>query len=115
MLCNHNVIVFYFSVIYATIHFMMAANNLQIFAKHLTCQVCYELFKDPKQLPCGHSYCVQCLETMWVKFNYPTQCPLCRREVIIPPGGVKNFPSNFLLCTMVEDFLQHKLEGEKEI
>ena len=33
----------------------------------LTCPVCYELFKNPKYLPCYHSYCEGCLEKMQVQ------------------------------------------------
>ena len=29
--------------------------------EHLTCSVCLEPFKDPKVLPCLHSYCHVCI------------------------------------------------------
>ena len=39
----------------------MAAEQMKKVASHLTCPVCYELYKEPKYLPCYHSYCEQCL------------------------------------------------------
>ncbi|XP_063043361.1 tripartite motif-containing protein 16 [Engraulis encrasicolus] len=30
----------------------------------LTCAVCLDLFSDPHQLPCGHSFCLPCLQNL---------------------------------------------------
>ena len=50
--------------------------------EHLTCSVCLKQFKDPKVLPCLHSYCHDCIVKLAQnaksnKFN----CPKCRSEV----------------------------------
>uniref|UniRef100_A0A3B5AZ22 RING-type domain-containing protein n=1 Tax=Stegastes partitus TaxID=144197 RepID=A0A3B5AZ22_9TELE len=44
------------------------------------CPVCLEVLRDPVTIPCGHSYCLQCIEDYW---NRPKQkgqytCPQCR-------------------------------------
>uniref|UniRef100_A0A8C2BHN7 Uncharacterized protein n=1 Tax=Cyprinus carpio TaxID=7962 RepID=A0A8C2BHN7_CYPCA len=49
---------------------------------HYKCPVCTEVFKDPVSMPCGHSYCKNCIEIYWSK---PTQagayaCPQCRKR-----------------------------------
>ncbi|XP_031668435.1 E3 ubiquitin-protein ligase TRIM39 isoform X2 [Oncorhynchus kisutch] len=31
------------------------------------CSVCSELLRDPVSIPCGHSYCRQCISTYWVQ------------------------------------------------
>eukprot|EP00063_Salmo_salar_P008127 XP_013982962.1 PREDICTED: E3 ubiquitin/ISG15 ligase TRIM25-like [Salmo salar] len=31
------------------------------------CSVCSEVLRDPVSIPCGHSYCMQCISTYWVQ------------------------------------------------
>ena len=49
-----------------------------------TCVVCYETLVDPDQLPCGHSYCRECMVQLREK-RVKASCPLCRTP--LPPGG----------------------------
>ena len=83
-----------------------------IITENLTCPVCYQLFKNPKFLPCYHSYCEECLEKMQVQ--YKITCPECRRKALVPVGGVKDLPNNFFINRMV-DVLKCKMEGEEEV
>ena len=92
---------------------MMAAKDVKIATDNLSCPVCYQLFTKPKYLPCHHSYCEQCLETMQVQSKII--CPECRKEAIVPPGGVKDLDDNFLINRLVDEFiLKRKVEGEEE-
>ena len=85
----------------------MAANNL-------SCPVCYQLLKNPKYLPCHHFYCEQCLEM--IKEESKIICPECRKEAIIPPGGVKDLDNNFFINRLVDELiLNRKVEGEAEV
>ena len=93
---------------------MMAAKDVKMATDNLSCPVCYQLFKNPKYLPCHHSYCAQCLEKMQVQSKII--CPECRKEAIVPPGGVKDLDNNFFINRLVDEFiLKRKVEGEEEV
>ncbi|XP_045174734.2 E3 ubiquitin-protein ligase TRIM56-like [Mercenaria mercenaria] len=65
----------------------------------LDCSICLSAFKDPKILPCFHTFCLQCLDEYVIR-NEQTgkfECPLCRVDTEIPVGGVKSFQSNFYI------------------
>ena len=48
--------------------------------KELECAVCLEQFKDPKVLPCLHSFCKICLEGLVGRKGNAGKlnCPTCR-------------------------------------
>ena len=82
--------------------------------KNLKCPTCFQSFENPKYLPCHHSYCEQCLEKMQVQSKI--MCPECRKEAIVPAGGVKDLPNNFLINRMVdEQALKRKVESKEEM
>ena len=71
----------------------------------LSCKICYEVCKKPKQLPCLHSFCVACLnrlaETRAV--NGKIACPSCQRHVDVPESGTfENFPSSFYINSLLD-------------
>ena len=93
---------------------MMAAKDIKMATDNLSCPVCYQLFKNPKYLPCHHSYCEQCLEKM--KVQSKIVCAECRKEAIVPPGGVKDLDNNFFINRLVDEFiLKRKVKGEAEV
>ena len=93
---------------------MMAAKDVKMVTDNLSCPVCYQLFKNPKYLPCHHSYCEQCLEKMQVQSKII--CPECRKEATVPPGGVKDLDNNFFINRFVDEFiLKCEVEGETEV
>ena len=43
-------------------------------------------------------------------------CPECRKEAIVPAGGVKDLPNNFFINRMVDELvLNRKVEGKEEM
>ena len=92
----------------------MSAAEVKKAQNNLTCPVCYQLFKNPKYLPCYHSYCEGCLEKMQVRSKII--CPECRKEAKVPAGGVKELPNNFFINRLVDDLiLKKKVDGEQEV
>ncbi|ESO92193.1 hypothetical protein LOTGIDRAFT_121286 [Lottia gigantea] len=63
------------------------------------CSICYEGFTIPKILPCGHTFCVDCLERYIGDKTETFPCPICQQDVKIPEGGAKMFTTNFILQT----------------
>ena len=73
---------------------------------NLTCSICNDVFKQPKALPCLHTYCAQCLREFIYSRAYDTigrfPCPLCRLEVNIPVGGVDRLMDNFHVTSLLD-------------
>ena len=91
----------------------MAAEQMKKVTGHLTCPICYELYKKPKYLPCYHSYCEECLVKLVVQSNIT--CPECRKTSVVPIGGVKQLPNNFFINRLLDEVaLKRKVEGEEE-
>ena len=48
------------------------------------CSICLDVYDNPVQLPCGHSFCSACLDGWHDKSKYdvhqPRNCPVCRRR-----------------------------------
>ena len=91
----------------------MAAQKIKEVTGHLSCPICYELYKKPKYLPCYHSYCEECLVKLVVQSNIT--CPECRKISVVPSGGVKQLPNNFFINRLLDEVaLKRKVEGEEE-
>ena len=81
---------------------------------NLTCQICDKLFLDPRILPCLHTFCCQCVETL-VR-NRPLKdkmlmCPTCQLETGLDSrASVRKLPANSLLVSLLDLLLIQ--EGE---
>uniref|UniRef100_A0A8D3D3I5 Tripartite motif-containing protein 16-like n=1 Tax=Scophthalmus maximus TaxID=52904 RepID=A0A8D3D3I5_SCOMX len=79
----------------------MAQQGIQLDQEKLCCSICLDLLKQPVTIPCGHSYCVKCIESYWdeegQKENH--SCPQCRQAFMLRPVLVKNT----VLADLVED------------
>uniref|UniRef100_A0A8C4WZG0 Uncharacterized protein n=1 Tax=Eptatretus burgeri TaxID=7764 RepID=A0A8C4WZG0_EPTBU len=76
----------------------------------LTCPVCFDLYKEPIALPCGHSFCrvCVCIETFWESREADTSCvcPNCR-EVFPQTPKLKK---NVIIANLVENIKLKKRE-----
>ncbi|XP_071098214.1 tripartite motif-containing protein 59-like [Haliotis cracherodii] len=79
----------------------------------LTCPICMELFQRPLRLPCGHSYCRNCLQAfigqqsqkdIVTGHHRPVNCPECRHVLDATSEGADSFPVDFKLSKLVDVF-----------
>ncbi|KAK7882657.1 hypothetical protein WMY93_028831 [Mugilogobius chulae] len=79
----------------------------------LTCSVCYSLFSDPRVLPCSHTFCKTCLDSLlqvshnysiWRPLRVPLKCPICRNVTELPPTGTEALPCNVSLKAIIEKY-----------
>lgn len=78
----------------------------------LTCPICLDRYRNPKILPCHHTYCQEpCLEGLVDYARRQIKCPECRAEHRIPYQGVSTFPTNVTLGRFLE--LHCNITGEE--
>ena len=68
----------------------------------LECSICLEEMTKPKILPCGHSFCLTCLNRTADRNNKKVLCAICRKKHRLPKFGVKGFPNNFTLVALLD-------------
>ena len=59
----------------------------------LKCGVCLELFKDPRCLPCLHTFCMECIQRT-MNDDCFLKCPICRAKHELGQEGAGLLPVN---------------------
>lgn len=78
----------------------------------LTCAICLDKFKNPRLLPCQHSFCGDsCMDGLVDYARRQIKCPECRAEHRIPYNGVSSLPINVTLIRFLE--LHSRITGEE--
>ncbi|XP_078662298.1 uncharacterized protein LOC144906159 isoform X2 [Branchiostoma floridae x Branchiostoma belcheri] len=82
----------------------MAAAQLSEIKADLTCPICTNVLREPKALPCLHTYCRSCLLQLEANASQTGRfpCPECRQMVILPERGVQGLPTNFMVANVLE-------------
>ncbi|CAG0891240.1 unnamed protein product [Cyprideis torosa] len=76
---------------------------MEQFDQLLTCPICLDRYKNPKLLPCQHSFCLDpCMEGLIDYVRRQVKCPECRAEHRIPYQGITQFPNNVTLQRFLE-------------
>ncbi|XP_061591678.1 tripartite motif-containing protein 16-like [Cololabis saira] len=78
----------------------MAQKGDQLDQDTFSCSICLEVLKDPVTIPCGHSYCMNCIKSYWdgKEQKEITSCPQCRETFTERPVLVKS--------TMLADLIE---------
>ncbi|XP_062854254.1 tripartite motif-containing protein 16-like [Trichomycterus rosablanca] len=86
------------------------AESLLMALKSLNCPVCLDLLKDPVTIPCGHSYCLSCIEGCWKKEDDGGMysCPQCRQTFSPKPDLNKNTT----LAELAEELRKTSCQGD---
>ncbi|XP_075257554.1 uncharacterized protein LOC142349708 [Convolutriloba macropyga] len=85
--------------------------SVEVLLNLTTCGICLEIFRDPKSLPCLHSFCKRCLMTLTQNDNtLPFPCPTCRR---LCGSTVSTLPDDFKSKLLVDTMRQRDLERQR--
>ncbi|TNN64830.1 Zinc-binding protein A33 [Liparis tanakae] len=49
------------------------------------CSICLHVFTKPVSIPCGHSFCLDCIRDYWNTTNTEIQCPVCMEKFSTKP------------------------------
>ncbi|XP_061588961.1 tripartite motif-containing protein 16-like [Cololabis saira] len=86
----------------------MAQKGVQLDQETFSCSMCLEVLKDPVTIPCGHSYCMNCIKNYWDEGEKKIpSCPLCRETFTQRPVLVKNT----MLAALVEEMKKTGLQA----
>ncbi|XP_033728684.1 tripartite motif-containing protein 72-like [Pecten maximus] len=95
----------------------MATAIIQTAEDQITCTICFEIFKEPKALPCLHTFCKRCISKFITERKNQHgdtkgyMCPICRRPVAVPTHIRKNpetwadqLENNHVVSTMIDAY-----------
>lgn len=105
-------------------------NPLEKIEQLLTCSICLDrykqekcgfynylihFFRNPKLLPCQHTYCMLCLDNYVDTIHHNLKCPECRADHSIPYDGAKGFPTNLTLTGFLDIHLEATDDNSEQI
>uniref|UniRef100_A0A3B4Y879 FinTRIM family, member 67 n=1 Tax=Seriola lalandi dorsalis TaxID=1841481 RepID=A0A3B4Y879_SERLL len=88
----------------------MAQAGVVLDKDQFNCPICLDVMKDPVTIPCGHSYCCECIQDYWDQDDYLGifVCPQCRQNFSPRPALARNT----MLADVVEKFKKTGLQED---
>uniref|UniRef100_G3Q7Y7 Uncharacterized protein n=1 Tax=Gasterosteus aculeatus TaxID=69293 RepID=G3Q7Y7_GASAC len=62
----------------------MASANYGPSEDQFLCSICLDVFTDPVTTPCGHNFCMNCINEHW-NTSDQNLCPMCKKDFITRP------------------------------
>ncbi|XP_073348202.1 finTRIM family, member 67 [Pagrus major] len=86
----------------------MAHAGVVLDKDQFNCSICLDVLRDPVTIPCGHSYCSDCIKNYWDQDDYlgVYVCPQCRQNFNPRPLLARNT----MLADVVEKFKKTGLQ-----
>ncbi|XP_072534477.1 E3 ubiquitin/ISG15 ligase TRIM25-like isoform X2 [Salminus brasiliensis] len=91
----------------------MAEASISVDQDQFSCPVCLDLLKDPVAIPCGHSFCMVCINGCWDQEDQTGlySCPQCR-ETFTPRPVLRR---NNMLAEVVEKLKKTEVQAASPV
>lgn len=90
----------------------MAQANISVTESQFRCPICLDILKDPVSIPCGHTYCMSCINNYWDRVDSGQfSCPQCR-ETFSPRPVLRR---NTVLAEVVGKLKLNELDTAPEL
>ncbi|XP_037538262.1 finTRIM family, member 67 [Nematolebias whitei] len=88
----------------------MAQGGVVLDRDQFNCSICLDVLKRPVTIPCGHSYCSDCIQNYWDQDDFfgVFVCPQCRQSFTPRPALARNT----MLADVVEKFKETGLQAD---
>ncbi|XP_076838501.1 LON peptidase N-terminal domain and RING finger protein 2 [Brachyhypopomus gauderio] len=77
----------------------------------MECSLCMRLFYEPVTTPCGHTFCLKCLERC---LDHNPNCPLCK-ENLAEYLANRGYSKTFLMEEVLQRYLHEELEERRKV
>ncbi len=68
----------------------------------ISCPICLEKYKHPRNLKCGHPFCTSCLHM--ININNEITCPVCREITTFDKNNLLiDLPINSILISIIDE------------